>query len=417
MGKLSRVNNIFQSIYSILKWLAIGSNEKHTEDVKKIALIEIYLSLVPYVWLQVLIYSYVIDIHNLLIYSICFSLWVFAYILILPRIQKDIIWWSNTAGIGGVISLVSVTFLLGGFENSGYVLPLIGLTNPLVALINLKPRHSIFWLLIHIASVLVILFLQPYLPGYPIPLTVSNIIFAMNCIMSSILYFSFFFYFINQRDEAFRLLGVEKQKSESLLRNILPVEIAAILKNENRVIAEHFEDVSILFADVVNFTPMSASMTPTELVELLNEVYSHFDTLVEKYELEKIKTIGDCYMVAAGVPHRRSDHALVLTQLALDIRDIVSHHTFQGHHLEFRIGINSGSVVAGVIGKKKFAYDLWGDTVNTASRMESHGYGGFIQITESTYVLIKNDFNCELRGKVNIKGKGEVYVWYVTNRL
>ncbi len=120
-------------------------------------------------------------------------------------------------------------------------------------------------------------------------------------------------------------------------------------------------------------------------MELLNDIYSHFDTLVEKYNLEKIKTIGDCYMVAAGVPRRRVDHAIAITQLALDIRDYVSQHEIHGHQLQFRIGINSGSVVAGVIGKKKFAYDLWGDTVNTASRMESHGSGGFIQITEDTY--------------------------------
>lgn len=214
-----------------------------------------------------------------------------------------------------------------------------------------------------------------------------------------------------------KLVLDEQEKSESLLLNILPKEIVAILKNENRVIADQFDNASILFADVVNFTPMSASMTPTELVELLNEVYSHFDGLVEKYDLEKIKTIGDCYMVAAGVPRRRPDHALVLTQLALDIHDYVGKHEFHGRQLKFRIGINSGSVVAGVIGRKKFAYDLWGDTVNTASRMESHGSGGFIQITEDTYNLIKNDFNCESHGKVNVKGKGEISVWYVTDKL
>ena len=133
--------------------------------------------------------------------------------------------------------------------------------------------------------------------------------------------------------------------------------------------------------------------------------------------MEKIKTIGDCYMVAAGVPRRRADHAIVITQLALDLRDYVSSHAFHGRQLQFRMGINSGSLVAGVIGRKKFAYDLWGDTVNTASRMESHGSGGFIQITEDTYDLIKNDFLCESRGKVDVKGKGEISVWVVTDKL
>jgi adenylate cyclase len=137
--------------------------------------------------------------------------------------------------------------------------------------------------------------------------------------------------------------------------------------------------------------------------------------LVEKYGLEKIKTIGDCYMVAAGVPRLRSDHAHILTRLALDIRDYVSQHEFRGKRLTFRIGLNSGPVIAGVIGHKKFIYDLWGDAVNTASRMESHGTGGFIQITEATYELIKDDFICEPRGIVNVKGKGDMNVWYVLN--
>jgi guanylate cyclase len=160
---------------------------------------------------------------------------------------------------------------------------------------------------------------------------------------------------------------------------------------------------------------MSASMTPTELVELLNEVYSDLIRL-SKNTLEKIKTIEIAiWLLREFLPPL--DHAIAITQLALDIRDYVSKHKFHGHQLKFRIGINSGSVVAGVIGKKKFAYDLWGDAVNTASRMESHGSGGFIQITEDTYNLINKDFNCEPRGKVNVKGKGEISVWYVIDKL
>lgn len=154
-------------------------------------------------------------------------------------------------------------------------------------------------------------------------------------------------------------------------------------------------------------------MAPTELVELLNDVYSYFDSLVGKYGLEKIKTIGDCYMVASGVPRRRPDHALVLARLALDIRDYASRHAFRGHRLSFRIGLNSGPVVAGVIGRRKFTYDLWGDAVNTASRMESHSVGGSIQITETTYNLIKDEFVCEPRGTIQVKGKGEMPVWFV----
>jgi len=223
--------------------------------------------------------------------------------------------------------------------------------------------------------------------------------------------FSFYIYTIYSQAE--KGLRDKQEEADALLLNILPKEIASILKHENRVIADQFDSVSILFADIVNFTPMSAKMTPTELVELLNEVFSCFDTLVEKYGLEKIKTIGDCYMVAAGVPRPRSDHAHILTRFALDIRDYVSQHEFRGKRLALRVGLNSGPVVAGVIGHMKFSYDLWGDAVNTASRMESHGTGGFIQIAETTYGLIKDDFICEPRGVVSVKGKGEMNVWYV----
>jgi class 3 adenylate cyclase len=209
-------------------------------------------------------------------------------------------------------------------------------------------------------------------------------------------------------------LDQRRKQADELLLNILPGSIAEKLKyNPNQTIAQDFNSVSVLFADVVNFTPMSASMSPTDLVNLLDEVFSYFDTLVEKYELEKIKTIGDCYMVAAGVPEVRIDHARVITLLGLEMRDYVSQHDFQGHRLSFRIGINSGSVVAGVIGRRKFIYDLWGDAVNTASRMESHGKANIIQITRSTYELIAAEFQCEPQGLIYVKGKGEMEVWHV----
>jgi guanylate cyclase len=147
---------------------------------------------------------------------------------------------------------------------------------------------------------------------------------------------------------------------------------------------------------------------------MLNEVFSHFDLLVEKHGLEKIKTIGDCYMVASGVPRPRTDHAKALVALALEMDDFVSQREICGHKLSFRMGLNSGPVVAGVIGRKKFIYDLWGDAVNTASRMESHGQGGKIQITRATYELVKDDFVCEPQGTVNVKGKGNMSVWFVT---
>ena len=311
-----------------------------------------------------------------------------------------------------------VHYFLGGFALSAMVL-LWALVVPVETLVTYKPRHGLMMFLAVAIIFIIFAILQPYNPRLTnnFPPNVVTALFVMNTLGVASYMVLAVYYFVWQNEILTKLVLNEQAKTESLLLNILPREIATILKNENRVIADQFESASILFADVVNFTPMSASMTPAELVELLNEVYSHFDALVEKYDLEKIKTIGDCYMVAAGVPRRRPDHALVLTQLALDIRDYVSQHEFQGRQLKFRIGINSGSVVAGVIGRKKFAYDLWGDAVNTASRMESHGSGGFIQITEDTYTFIKNDFNCESHGKVNVKGKGEINVWYVLDKL
>jgi class 3 adenylate cyclase len=221
--------------------------------------------------------------------------------------------------------------------------------------------------------------------------------------------------FIQQKviSEQQKQIIVEQERAENLLLNILPDSIAQRLKTQPCVIADNFNDVSVLFADIVNFTPMSAKMTPVELVELLNDVFSYFDELVEKYEVEKIKTIGDCYMVAAGVPHPQSDHAKILAQMALEIQNYFSSQKINGKMIDFRIGINSGSVVAGVIGRKKFAYDLWGDVVNTASRMESQGISGRIQITEPTYELVKDEFFCEPSEEVPVKGKGEMKVWHI----
>ena len=199
-----------------------------------------------------------------------------------------------------------------------------------------------------------------------------------------------------------------------LLLNILPREISETLKAGPRTIAEQYDDASILFADVVDFTPMAAGMTPLSLVELLNDVFQCFDTLVEKYDLEKIKTIGDCYMVAAGVPSPRPDHARALALMALDMQSAMQSADGIGHlGLELRIGINSGPVVAGVIGRKRFLYDLWGDAVNTASRMESHGASGRIQITRATKELLEAEFVCEPRGTIELKGKGATEAWYL----
>ena len=210
-------------------------------------------------------------------------------------------------------------------------------------------------------------------------------------------------------------IQVQRDQADKLLFNILPERIAEQLKQSNDTIAEEFSSASVLFADIVNFTPISARFGPREVVDMLNDLFSRFDELVDKYDVEKIQVAGDGYMVAAGVPTPRPDHATVLAELALAMLDCVRNEEFLGgkHPIEIRIGINSGSLIAGVIGRKKYFYALWGDMVNTASRMESHGSSGKIQITQDTYELVRDDFDCVYIGKIPIKGKGDMDVWHL----
>lgn len=198
---------------------------------------------------------------------------------------------------------------------------------------------------------------------------------------------------------------------------MLPKEITPALKAEHHTVADYYESASVLFADIVGSTRLFADMAPYELVDWLNEIFSLFDRLVERYGVEKIRTIGDNYMVASGVPSAREDHALTIAHLALDMRDQLSTLPARdGIKIQFRMGINSGPLVAGVIGETKFHYDLWGDTVNTASRMESHGVPGEIQITKATCDLIEKDFLVDARGVIPIKGKGEMATWFLKGR-
>ena len=211
---------------------------------------------------------------------------------------------------------------------------------------------------------------------------------------------------------AMRLLGEERARSERLLLNILPAPIAERLKASEDSIAEHSDGVTVLFADIVGFTPLSARKTPRALVELLNRIFSEFDTLADAHGLEKIKTIGDAYMAVAGLPEPWPDHAPRAARMAFAMRDAIARVSAEtGEELALRIGLHSGPVVAGVIGRRKFAYDMWGDTVNTASRMESHGLPGAIHCTEATAMLLKGAFQLQPRGAMEIKGKGEMHTF------
>ena len=204
-------------------------------------------------------------------------------------------------------------------------------------------------------------------------------------------------------------MGIQRDNADQLLLNILPQPIIERLKKDKGAIAQNFNEATVLFADIVGFTPLSAKITTTELLRLLNDVFSKFDALTETFGLEKIKTIGDAYMVAGGLPTPRGDHVEAVARLALAMREVVETFvTPTGDPLQIRIGIHTGPVAAGVIGTKKFTYDLWGDTVNLAARMESHGEPGTIQITERVADALRSQFEVEPRGTITIKGKGEM---------
>lgn len=212
-------------------------------------------------------------------------------------------------------------------------------------------------------------------------------------------------------------LRKEKERSELLLLNILPSRVADQLKDSNESPAEQFEEATILFADIVGFTSLAAQLEPLELINCLNQVFSTFDRLAEKHHLEKIKTIGDAYMVVGGVPVPQSNHAESVADMALEMRSSMAHALGPlGERLEIRIGINTGPVIAGVIGTKKFIYDLWGDAVNIASRMESHGVPGSIQVTDSTYERLKDRYHFEERGSIHIKGRGEMNTYWLLDK-
>jgi guanylate cyclase len=305
---------------------------------------------------------------------------------------------------------------LGGFIYSSAVI-LWSLLCPLGALIFSEPKRAPLWMISYIGLIIISGLLQPYisLPNN-LPSSVVTIFFVLNFGAVSVTFFILLYYFVHEKNKAYYLLNLEQEKSDKLLLNVLPKEIGPILKRGTDVIADHYKSASVLFADIVGFTPLSNEMAPEEVVKLLNEVFMKFDSLVEKYNLEKIRTIGDNYMVAAGVPTPRSDHAQAIADLGLDMLTYIKNQRSNGNELSFRIGINSGPVIAGVIGSQKFHYDVWGDAVNTASRMESHGVADRIQITSATYELIKNEFVCKPRGVIDVKGKGTMETWFLIKR-
>jgi adenylate cyclase len=339
---------------------------------------------------------------------------LFGAIVVFAR-TRDFPWLLLVGQVDILLAPTLSMIPLGGFLGSGGV-GLWAILAPLAALVFSDVGSAARWYIAYL-----VVFLGAGIAGEiigpfwsPPPGWFTSTMLALNIAVGGTIVFTLLAVFARQRADALSALRLEQAKAENLLLNILPRSIADKLKAQTQPIADQFESASILFADVVDFTPWSERLQPAEVVGYLDRLFRHFDDLAERFGLEKIKTIGDCYMVAAGVPRPRPDHARALALMALDMMEAMRSNDKVGQlGLELRVGINSGPVVAGVIGRKRFLYDLWGDAVNTASRMESHGTPGRIQITRSTYELLADEFDCEPRGPIAVKGKGEIEAWYL----
>ena len=304
---------------------------------------------------------------------------------------------------------------LGGFENSSAV-SLWAVTSPLGALLFVGARQSVPWFAAFVGLVAVSGVIDPALAADApdIPSGVVLAFFALNILGPSTTAYALLQFFVRARERALaelarehRALEREQAKSERLLLNVLPEPVAQRLKEREGIIADASSDVTVLFADIVGFTPLADRLSAPDLVALLDRVFARWDALAARHGVEKIKTIGDAYMAAGGIPVPRADHAEAIADLALAMGpDVAGCAAEMGLALEVRIGIDTGPVVAGVIGRAKFIYDLWGDTVNTASRMESHALPGTIQVTHRAYEHLRDGYELRPRGTIEVKGKG-----------
>ena len=301
---------------------------------------------------------------------------------------------------------------LGGFV-PGSAVSVWAFCAPISALLVASRRTASTLMVIFALLVVAAVLVQP-LAGRDnaLPAWLVAAFIGLNLVGTAVVTYRAMVFFIVQKDRAYALLGSERARSERLLLNVLPAPIADRLKQHEAVIADRFDAVSVLFADIVGFTPLSVGMSADELVVMLDGLFARLDEMTQRRGLEKIRTIGDAYMVAAGVPSPRVDHAPVLVDLGLEMLQAARSGS-AGHPLQLRVGISSGPAVAGVIGRTKFQYDIWGDTVNTASRMESHGVPGRIHVSEATRLLIEDAYTCEARGIIDVKGKGPMPTYLV----
>lgn len=307
---------------------------------------------------------------------------------------------------------------LGGFR-TGSAVALWAVTAPLGALLFVGARQAVPWFAAFVGLVAFsgavdpVLFARaPNLPG-----VVVVVLFVMNFLGVTTTVFALLEYFVRAREQALAALKHEQAKSERLLLNVLPEPVARRLKEHEGIIADACPGVTVLFADIVGFTPLSERLSASDLVALLDRVFARWDQLAADHGVEKIKTIGDAYMVAGGIPLPREDHAEAIAEMALAMGPEFGRLAGEtGHALQVRIGIDTGPVVAGVIGRAKFIYDLWGDTVNTASRMESYAPPGTIQVTERTFERLRARYEFHPRETIDVKGKGPMNPYLLLGR-
>jgi adenylate cyclase len=388
--------------------LAIGADPRDSADerFRKRLLVGVALLILPVGFVWGCLYYWVVGEHAVALTPWAYvtgsaiSLAVFARTRNFPFLRTaQLLLILVTPALGMV--------MLGGLRESSSVI-LWSLLAPLGAVAFDRPGRAWPWFAAFVATILLALALSEVVRpnGADLPNGFVRTFDVLNIVVVSFVAMLLLVTFARGRDSA-------QARVEILLLNVLPAEIAQRLQSDPNSIADHFDDASILFADVVDFTPLSSRLDAREMVRLLDRLFTSFDELVDRYEVEKIKTIGDCYMVAAGVPTQRPDHAHALARVALEMRECAKNCLVDGadHDLRLRIGISSGPVVAGVIGRRRFLYDLWGDTVNMASRMESHGTPDTIQITRTTFALLQDDFVIEPIGLVDVKGKGPVETW------
>lgn len=338
----------------------------------------------------------------------CLSAVSLAHLLITRSIAYN----ASLLLAGLLLTPFLLQWTMGGNAAAGTIL-LWALLAPLGALVFQGTRVAVAWFAAYSLIVLVSA-AQDVASGVTLQ---QVLLYCENVLLVSSLAFFALRFFVIERDKAQGALEREKARSEALLLNILPAPIAERLKASHQTIADGYAEATILFADLVGFTQLATAATPKQLVEMLNRLFSRFDELSGRYGVEKIKTIGDAYMACAGVPVAREDHAEAVADMALAMHEALEAHNCEFNSaLQLRIGINTGPVVAGVIGLKKFIYDLWGDTVNLASRMESHGIPNRIQVSATTWERLRDHYEFEARGTIEVKGIGLINTYFLKGR-